>query len=58
MIFEIRVAFRYLVSARLQTLLLTLGVAVGVVVFTFIAALMNGLGKRLVDDVTGSVAHV
>jgi lipoprotein-releasing system permease protein len=58
MIFEIRVAFRYLISARLQTLLLTLGVAVGVVVFTFIAALMNGLGKRLVDDVTGSVAHV
>jgi len=58
MIFEIRVAFRYLLSARVQTLLLTLGVAVGVVVFTFIAALMNGLGKRLVEDVTGSVAHV
>jgi lipoprotein-releasing system permease protein len=58
MLFESKVAFRYLVSARLQSALLIFGVSVGVVVFTFIAALMNGLNVRLTDDVTGNVAHV
>ena len=58
MFFEIKVAIRYLGSARLQSGLLVFGVAVGVVVFTFIAALMNGLGVRLTDDITGNVAHV
>lgn len=58
MVFEIKVAVRYLVSARLQSALLASGVSVGVIVFTFIAALMNGLGVRLTDDVTGNVAHV
>lgn len=58
MVFELKLAARYLLSARLQSGLLMVGVAVGVVVFTFIAALINGLGDRLTDDVTGNVAHV
>ena len=58
MVFEVKIAVRYLVSARLQSALLVSGVSVGVVVFTFIAALMNGLGVRLTDDITGNVAHV
>lgn len=58
MLFEVKVAVRYLLSAKVQSALLMFGVSVGVVVFTFIAALMNGLGVRLTDDVTGSVAHV
>ena len=58
MFFEVKVAIRYLGSARLQSGLLVFGVAVGVVVFTFIAALMNGLGVRLTNDITGNVAHV
>lgn len=58
MLFEIKLAARYLASARLQTVLLVFGVSVGVVVFTFIAALINGLGDRLTEDVTGNVAHV
>jgi lipoprotein-releasing system permease protein len=58
MVFETKIAIRYLVSARLQSGLLVFGVSVGVVVFTFIAALMNGLGIRLTDDITGNVAHV
>jgi len=56
--FEIKLAVRYLAASRLQTTLLLAGVAVGVLVFTFIAALMNGLGVRLTDDITGNVAHV
>lgn len=58
MVFEVKLAVRYLVSARLQSGLLMFGVSVGVVVFTFIAALMNGLSVRLTDDITGNVAHV
>ena len=58
MVIEIKLAVRYLVSARLQSGLLMFGVSVGVVVFTFIAALMNGLSVRLTDDITGNVAHV
>ncbi len=58
MVFELRVATRYLMAAKLQSLLLTAGVAVGVIVFTFMAGLMNGLGVRLINDVTGSAAHV
>jgi lipoprotein-releasing system permease protein len=58
MVFEITLAVRYLASSRGQTALLVSGVSVGVVVFTFIAALMNGLGVRLVDDVTGNVSHI
>jgi lipoprotein-releasing system permease protein len=58
MVFEVKIAIRYLVSARLQSGLLMFGVSVGVVVFTFIAALMNGLGVRLTDNITGNVAHV
>lgn len=56
--FEAKIALRYLVSARFQSGLLVLGVSIGVVVFTFIAALMNGLSVRLTNDITGNVAHV
>lgn len=56
--FELKLAFRYLVSSRLQTSLLVAGVAVGVLVFSFIAALMNGLGDKLTEDITGNAAHI
>ncbi len=58
MLFEAKVATRYLVSAWRQSALLMFGVSVGVVVFTFIASLMNGLSVRLTEDITGNVAHV
>lgn len=56
--FEIKVALRYLASSGLQTLLILAGVAVGIVAFTFMAALINGLEVRLTDDVIGGIAHV
>jgi len=56
--FELKLSIRYLLSTKLQSGLLVLGVAVGVVVFTFIAALINGLGVRLTDDVVGNIAHI
>ncbi len=56
--FEIKVALRYLRSSGLQTLLILAGVAIGIVAYTFMAALINGLAVRLTDDVIGSIAHV
>ena len=56
--FEIKVAFRYLASSRLQTLLILAGVAVGIVAYTFMAALINGLEVSLTNDVIGNIAHV
>lgn len=58
MIFELKIAVRYLVSARLQSGLLVFGVAIGVVIFNFIAALMNGVSARLTADITANAAHV
>jgi len=56
--FEFIVALRYIRSGRLQTVLILAGVAVGIVVFTFMASLINGLAVRLTDDVIGNIAHV
>lgn len=56
--YELKVAFRYLASSRLQTTLILTGVAVGIVAYTFMAALINGLEISLTEDVIGNIAHV
>jgi lipoprotein-releasing system permease protein len=56
--FELSVALRYIRSGRLQTILIFSGVAVGIVVFTFMAALINGLAVSLTNNVIGNLAHV
>ncbi len=56
--FELKVATRYLGSSRLQTALILAGVAVGILAFTFMAALINGLATKLTNDVIGNLAHV
>lgn len=52
------VARRYLFSSPGQTGLLLAGVALGVTVFVFITALIQGLAIRLTDEVTANSAHV
>ena len=56
--FELKVALRYLLSNRVQSALLIGGVAVAVTVFTFNAALINGLAEFQIQRVVGSSAHV
>lgn len=56
--FAFKVARRYLLSNPSQTLLLIAGVALGVTVFIFITALINGLAVRLTEQVTGNNAHI
>ncbi|MCS6947403.1 MAG: FtsX-like permease family protein [Steroidobacteraceae bacterium] len=56
--FELKVALRYLTSNRAQSALLIGGVALAVTVFTFNAALINGLAEFQIQRVVGSSAHV
>jgi lipoprotein-releasing system permease protein len=58
MSFALKVALRYLTANRLQSVLLIGGVAIAVTVFTFNAALINGLREFQIARVVGSSAHV
>jgi lipoprotein-releasing system permease protein len=57
-LYSIKIATRYLTATRGQSLLLVLGVAVGVYVFVFMSALIGGLAVLLIDRTVGSIAHV
>lgn len=56
--FELRVAWRHLLSGHGQTELTVGAVAVGVVLVVFLSSLINGLQLGLIDDVLGSIPHV
>ncbi len=56
--YELRIALRYIRSGRVQTVLIVSVVTVGILVYTFMAALINGLAQRLTNDVIGNIAHV
>lgn len=56
--FELFVAVRFLREGRFQTLLILLGVAVGVAVIIFLSALISGLEVSLLDRTLGAQAHV
>ncbi len=58
MSYGLKIAWRYLTANRAQTVLLVLGVAVGVFVFVFMSALIGGLAVFLIDRTVGSVAHI
>lgn len=58
MLYSFKIATRYLTANRGQSLLLVLGVAVGVYVFVFMSALIGGLAVLLIDRTVGSIAHV
>jgi lipoprotein-releasing system permease protein len=56
--FEIKVAIRYFKAGGMQSVLTIMGVAVGVVVFIFIASLIGGLEKAIVNSTIGSISQV
>jgi lipoprotein-releasing system permease protein len=56
--FEWFVALRFLREGRMQTVLILLGVAVGVGVIIFLSALISGLQTSLIDRTLGSQAHI
>jgi lipoprotein-releasing system permease protein len=52
------IAKRFLTSAKKQTIVIILGIAVGVSVQVFIGALMNGLQDNLIDTAIGSQSQI
>ena len=56
--FAVKVAWRYLLSSRLQTALLLSGVAIGVIAVVFITALLGGLKIYLIRQTTENIPHV
>jgi len=56
--FEFKVAWRFLKSNRTQTLLILLGIIVGVSVQIFLGSLISGLQQDLVDQTVGSSSHI
>ena len=58
MLYSFKIASRYLAANRAQTVLLVLGVAVGVCVFVFMSALIGGLPVLLLDRTVGNIAHI
>lgn len=56
--FETRVALRFLLEGRMQSLLIVVGVAAGVAVVAYISALISGLQANTLEKTLGAQAHV
>jgi lipoprotein-releasing system permease protein len=56
--FERRVALRFLIEGRMQSLLILVGVAAGVAVVTYISALIGGLQANTLEKTLGAQAHI
>ena len=56
--FELKVAWRHLLTSHGQTELTVGAVSVGVLLVVFLSSLINGLQLGLIDDVVGSIPHI
>jgi len=56
--YEWMIALRFLLKGKGQTLLIILGIAVGVAVQFFLASLIGGLQISLIDNTVGSAPHI
>jgi lipoprotein-releasing system permease protein len=56
--FQWLVAVRFLRQGRFQSVLIGVGVAVGVAIIVFLTALINGLQVSLIEDTLGTQAHI
>ena len=56
--FAARIAWRHLLSGGKQTLLITSGVTMAVMLVIFISGLIAGVQARIIDSVTGSIPHI
>ncbi len=55
---EWKIALRFLLDNRMQTLLIMFGIAVGSAVIVFITALITGLQANVVERTLGTQAHI
>lgn len=55
---EWTIALRFLADNRLQTLMITIGIAVGSAVIVFITALIGGLQANIIERTLGTQSHI
>jgi lipoprotein-releasing system permease protein len=55
---ESTIAMRFLREGRIQTLLILVGISVGVAVIVFITALIQGLQANIIERTLGTQAHI
>lgn len=58
MLFSLRVAVRFLIEGRGQSLFIVIGIAVGVSVIIFIGAIITSLQANLIEQTLGNSAHI
>lgn len=56
--YEFRVALRFLLKGKNQTLMILFGIAVGVAVQFFLSSLISGLQQNLIQSTVGNAPHV
>ncbi len=56
--FELKAAWRFLMSGKIQTLLILLGITIGVMVQVFLGFLIQGLQQDLINQTVGSSPHI
>ncbi|MBU3181833.1 ABC transporter permease [Clostridium psychrophilum] len=54
----LKIAWRFLVNSKIQTLVIILGIAIGISVQMFVGLLSKGLETSLLDKVVGNSAHI
>ena len=55
---SLKIAVRFLKSGKGQTLLIVLGIAIGVSVQVFLGSLIGGLQKSLINTTVGNSSHI
>ncbi|MFA7203476.1 MAG: ABC transporter permease, partial [Candidatus Caldatribacteriota bacterium] len=58
MLFSLRVAYRFLIEGKNQSLFIVIGIAVGVSVIIFIGAIITSLQSNLIEQTLGNSAHI
>lgn len=58
MIYELKIALRFLKSGKTQSVFILLGIAVGVSVMIFLSSLITSLQESLVEKTIGNSAHI
>jgi lipoprotein-releasing system permease protein len=58
MIYELKIALRFLKSGKVQSIFILMGIAVGVAVMIFLSSLITSLQASLVEKTIGNSAHI
>jgi lipoprotein-releasing system permease protein len=56
--FELSIAWRFLREGKIQTLMIVVGISMGIAVQIFLSALISGLQKDLINKTVGTSPHI